>query len=199
MEESQKQMTLAASAARLSVWNWDATPSRIREAARYWRYGGTDDHGIALERVIKSVHPADRANVEQAVEKALGTGEDFDIEYRTVKADGRVRWIAARGRAQAGNSQRLYGVALDVTKRKMAELRSAQEHAALSHMTRVSMMGQLSAAIAHQLNHPLAAILGNAEAAQKMLGRAEVDLQELREICSDIVRDDQRASEVNGS
>ncbi len=63
-------------------------------------------------------------------------------------------------------------------------------------MTRVSMLGQLSAAIAHQLNQPLAAILGNAEAAQKMLGREHVDLVELREICNDIVSEDTAPSEV---
>ena len=64
------------------------------------------------------------------------------------------------------------------------------------HMTRVSLLGQLSASIAHQLNQPLAAILGNAEAAQKMLERDDVDLEELREICNDIVTEDNRAAQV---
>jgi len=63
-------------------------------------------------------------------------------------------------------------------------------------MTRVSLLGQLSASIAHQLNQPLAAILGNAEAAQKMLRRETVDHVELREICDDIVSEDIRASQV---
>jgi len=58
------------------------------------------------------------------------------------------------------------------------------------------MLGQLSAAIAHQLNQPLAAILGNAEAAQKMLLREGADLAELREICDDIVAEDHRAADV---
>ncbi len=58
------------------------------------------------------------------------------------------------------------------------------------------MLGQLSASIAHQLNQPLAAILGNAEAAQKMLAKDTVDLVELRAICDDIVADDTRAAEV---
>ena len=63
-------------------------------------------------------------------------------------------------------------------------------------MTRVSLLGQLSASIAHQLNQPLASILGNAEAAQKMLEREPVDLPELREICADIVTEDHRAAQV---
>jgi len=123
-------------------------------------------------------------------------GEELDVEYRVVGADGGVQWVAARGRAERTDSPRLLGVALDITERKTAELRAAQDRTALRHMTRVSMVGQLSAAIAHQLNQPLAAILGNAEAAQKMLGREQIDLVELREICNDIVSDDHRATEV---
>jgi len=90
----------------------------------------------------------------------------------------------------------MLGVAVDITERKLAELRAAEDRAALRHMSRVSMLGQLSASIAHQLNQPLAAILGNAEAARKMLARERVDLAELREICDDIVADDNRAAEV---
>jgi C4-dicarboxylate-specific signal transduction histidine kinase len=105
-----------------------------------------------------------------------------------------VRWIAARGRADDNGQMR--GVAIDVTERKRAELRAVEDRNALRHMTRVSMLGQLSASIAHQLNQPLAAILGNAEAARKMLSRDRVDLAELREICDDIVNEDNRAAEV---
>jgi two-component system, LuxR family, sensor kinase FixL len=63
-------------------------------------------------------------------------------------------------------------------------------------MTRVSLLGQLAASIAHQLNQPLSSILGNAEAAQKMLAREPVDVPELREICTDIVTENHRAAEV---
>ena len=73
-------------------------------------------------------------------------------------------------------------------------MQAEQDRAALQHMTRVSLLGQLSASIAHQLNQPLASILGNAEAAQKMLEREPVDLPELREICNDIVAEDHRAA-----
>ena len=90
----------------------------------------------------------------------------------------------------------MLGVAVDITERKLAELRAVEDRNALRHMTRVSMLGQLSASIAHQLNQPLAAILGNAEAARKMLAKERVDLAELREICDDIVADDNRAAEV---
>jgi signal transduction histidine kinase len=72
----------------------------------------------------------------------------------------------------------------------------AESQRQMHHVMRVSMAGQLSAAIAHQLNQPLAAILGNAEVAQRMLRGVKPDLRALEEICSDIVTEDQRAAEV---
>src|SRR5262249_27694407 len=74
---------------------------------------------------------------------------------------------------------------------------TAQRHRTeLAHVARLSTMGQLAASLAHELNQPLAAILGNAEAAQKMLDRENVDLRELQAICGDIVGEAHRASEV---
>ena len=85
---------------------------------------------------------------------------------------------------------------MDITPRKRAEMQAERDHAALRHMTRVSLLGQLSASIAHQLNQPLTAILANAEAAQVMLDREPADVAELREICNDIVAEDHRAAAV---
>jgi signal transduction histidine kinase len=197
LEESQKQMDLAAKAARLSLWTWDTTRGEIRTTAQSRQpYRGLNGPPIPFEQVVRSVHPADRESFQRAVVRTLTAGEELDIEYRTVEVDGSVRWVAARGRAPEGDSRRLSGVALDITERVAAELQAAEDHTALRHVTRVSMVGQLSAAVAHQLNQPLAAILGNAEAAQKMLGRENLDLVELRAICNDIVSEDHRASEV---
>ena len=164
-------MNLAARAARLSLWVWDVARDRIWATTYLRERAGLPETPIAFEEVLAKVHPADREQLDRAVRKALMTGEEIDVEYRITDADGAVRWIAARGRAEQGNGERLLGVAIDITERKLAELRAVEDRAALRHMTRVSMLGQLSASIAHQLNQPLAAILGNAEAARKMLSR----------------------------
>jgi C4-dicarboxylate-specific signal transduction histidine kinase len=190
LEESQRQMSLAANAAQLSMWVWDTARGRLETMAR------PREQAVALHDVVASMHPNDREGFERSVGMALATGNEFDVEYRAVAADGDVRWIAARGRAAKDDPHRLLGVAVDITERKLAELRAVEDRVALRHMTRVSMLGQLSASIAHQLNQPLAAILGNAEAARKMLSREPVDLAELREICDDIVTEDNRAAEV---
>ena len=66
----------------------------------------------------------------------------------------------------------------------------------LTHLSRVAMLGELSGGIAHELNQPLTAILSNAQAAQRFIGRGELDREELGEILRDIIAADQRAGEV---
>jgi C4-dicarboxylate-specific signal transduction histidine kinase len=197
LEDTQKQMNLAAAAARLSMFVWDLSADGSPAINPPRRRGGKP-HGppIAFDKVLATTHAADREHLARAVRKAVGTETEFDVEYRVPVRDGGVRWVAARGRTEKGKRRQVHGVAVDITERKLAELRAAEDRSALRHMTRVSMLGQLSASIAHQLNQPLAAILGNAEAARKMLARETIDVVELREICDDIVADDNRAAEV---
>ena len=191
LEESKERMTLAARAAELSMWGWDATGDRV------WTPEPSSAQPSGLRQALEAVHPADREAVEHAVRRAVADGADLDVEYRRLGPDGEVRWVVTRGRADSGeHGQRLLGVTLDITPRKLAEQQADQDRTALRHMTRVSMLGQLSASIAHQMNQPLAAILGNAEAVQKILGREPIDLAELRAICDDIVSEDLRAVEV---
>jgi signal transduction histidine kinase len=79
---------------------------------------------------------------------------------------------------------------------RRAELEAKEQRQQLTHLTRVALLGQLSGALAHELNQPLTAILSNAQAALHFLAKGRVDVEELREILADIVAEDQRAGEV---
>lgn len=196
LAESQQQINLAARAVRLSLWIWDVSRNQVRVAQSRPNPGDMKEQIMTFDDVVAAVHPADRETLRRAIRRARATGEEVDVEYRVVAKDGDVRWLAARGRAEQGDSERLLGVALDITERKAAELREAEGQRTLRHMTRIATVGQLSAAISHQLNQPLASILGNAETALKMLGREPLDMKELRDICRDIVNEDHRATNV---
>jgi signal transduction histidine kinase len=82
------------------------------------------------------------------------------------------------------------------SKRRRAEAEILNQRTELAHVTRVSMMGQLTSALAHELNQPLGAILRNAEAAEIFLQNEKPDLEEIRAILADIRKDDQRAGSV---
>ena len=85
---------------------------------------------------------------------------------------------------------------VDITERKLAELEAARQRHDLAHLARVTALGELSSSLAHELTHPLTAILSNAQAAQRFLADDNVDLDEVREILNDIVIQDQRAGDV---
>jgi signal transduction histidine kinase len=200
LARSEEHMRLAARAAGLSTWAMEdegdgatAAGSRARSSRGL---EGTNTPVVDFHETLARIAPQDVAVVTAALQEARDTNREFEVEYRVAAPDGTWRWQSARGRADLAQPRRLLGVAIDVTQRKHAELQAEQDRGALHHMTRVSLLGQLSASIAHQLNQPLASILANAEAAQKMLQREPVDVVELREICADIVTQDHHAAQV---
>jgi C4-dicarboxylate-specific signal transduction histidine kinase len=121
------------------------------------------------------------------------------IEFRVPLPDGRMRWIAAIGRVEFdshGRPLRSRGACIDITSRKQAEQEMLRLRQDIAHVGRVSVMGQLASALAHEINQPLGAILRNAEAAAIFLQDPSPDLAEIAAILEDIRKDDQRAGAV---
>ncbi len=112
---------------------------------------------------------------------------------------GEIRWIASRGRVEfdgAGKPLVVRGLSLDITAQKHAEQETHFLRQEIAHVGRVSLMGQLASALAHEINQPLGAILRNAEAAELFMQHPSPNLDEIRAILADIRRDDQRAGSV---
>jgi signal transduction histidine kinase/ABC-type uncharacterized transport system substrate-binding protein len=87
-------------------------------------------------------------------------------------------------------------VLLQSRRRWAAEAEAAERRLEVMHLTRVSVLGELSGAIAHEINQPLTAILSNAQAALHLLEEKSPNLLEVRDAISDIVHEDNRAGEV---
>jgi two-component system sensor kinase FixL len=85
---------------------------------------------------------------------------------------------------------------VDVTERKRKDRELSLQRKELAHLSRATVLGELSGSLAHELNQPLASILSNAQAAHRLLAARNVDTAELREILEDIVREDRRAGDV---
>jgi len=113
--------------------------------------------------------------------------------------DGTTRWIVARGRRAEGGADRtpkLLGVSMDITAHKLADAEAREQRAALGHLSRVALVGEMSTSLAHELNQPLTAIVTNASAAQRFLTHNPVDLDEVRETLADISEAGRRAGDV---
>jgi signal transduction histidine kinase len=100
------------------------------------------------------------------------------------------------GAALSTLGARAWLIVKEEEKNARAELEIARQRIQLTHLSRVSMLGEMSGSIAHEISQPLSASLVNAHAAQLLLRQSVPDLEQVRAILREIVADDQRAVEV---
>jgi PAS domain S-box-containing protein len=84
----------------------------------------SDTYATSVEESIRCVHPNDRQLVAEALADASQSQKLYAAEFRVVRPDGTIRWMAARGKfyyAANGSPERMLGVSLDITERKLAE------------------------------------------------------------------------------
>ncbi|HEX2831275.1 MAG TPA: PAS domain S-box protein [Burkholderiales bacterium] len=125
--------------------------------------------------------------------------ERFIPEEKLTDARGNVRWLQTMKRPLVGldgRADQVIGAAADITERKNTERELMEQRAQLAHVARVSLMGELAASLAHELNQPLTAILSNARAAQRFMENDAFDRDEIRDILDDVVEATARAAEV---
>jgi two-component system, LuxR family, sensor kinase FixL len=197
---SQQRITLAAEAAKLGFWSRKSGQDELWATDR-WRVllGFEKSDPLKYDDFLQRLHPDDRDSVQEALAEAFRSDGRYEAEHRVLLPDGQMRWIASQGRVEFdgyGQPIRFQGVSLDITHNKEAEIQAQEHRNEVAHLMRVASIGELSAALAHELNQPLTAILSNAQAAQLLLARGDVDLEGIRDILRDIVTDDQRAGDV---
>jgi C4-dicarboxylate-specific signal transduction histidine kinase len=200
LRESREIMDFAANAAHLQFWSWDIERNRVW-VTDHKNHPVTKPPRWDLDPLscLDFVHPEDRAQFHACAKECIANAGSFELEHRTMTRGGRVRWAKVRARAEAdasGRVVRLSGIVLDITELKASEAEAAKQREMLTHSGRIGVLGELSGAIAHELSQPLAAILSNAQAAQRLLTGNGPDLNELRSIVTDIIGDDKRARDV---
>ncbi|HEU5246671.1 MAG TPA: PAS domain-containing protein [Candidatus Udaeobacter sp.] len=199
-KEVQDLFRLAAEGSHLGVWHWDEIAKRLTwDGATRDMFGVSADGEITIDTFYRALHPDDAERVKQTWRRALELRLPIQLEYRTQKTDGTIRWVDSRGHGyydEAGKPLSMTGVIFDITDRKEAELAAQQNREELSHLSRVAAMGELAASIAHELNQPLSGITSNASAGQRFIDRGDVDLRELHELLGDIIADGRRAGDV---
>jgi PAS domain S-box-containing protein len=186
-------------------WAWSPVTAR----RNYWSeemfriFGFEPKQGPpALERFLQRIHPEDYDRATKGWEKTVRSKASLAEDWRTVLPDGTVRNIHLIGHPVLDEARELVeyvGTAMDVTEQKRAEEqrdRLRQLETELAHLDRVSMLGELAASIAHEVNQPLSGIVSNGSACLRFLARDIPNVEEAREAARDIVRDGKRAGEV---
>jgi signal transduction histidine kinase len=116
----------------------------------------------------------------------------FPKFFEVLRYDFAVDYLGYCGMAAAGYALQHY---LEVARRRQ---RLRQLEADLAHMNRVSMMGELAASIAHELNQPLSGVVVNGNACLRWLAADSPNVEEARENARRIVRDGKRAGDIVG-
>ncbi len=153
-----------------------------------------------IGKPVTALVPArDQAELTERLAAASRSGPRPRSRWDFVCSSGALRslaWSTVRLNHGDGGYAGLLSIGEDITERLTAERNLQLTRRELEHLGRANVLGELVSALAHELNQPLTAILSNAQAARRFLGSASPDLNELREILDDIVRDDKRAGEV---
>ena len=124
LRESAQRLNLAAEAAGAGLWSLDLA------TGRYWAtdqaketFGFGPDEEVTLDRILEATLPEDRALIRQTIDQVVASGEIGRVEYRIVRPDGCIRWLASRGRMyrEPGRPTCVMGVTMDITEAKVAQ------------------------------------------------------------------------------
>jgi len=192
-QESQERLRLTLEATNDGLWDWNIPTGQTVFSPRYYTMLGYEPYEFPQNYASwKSlIHPEDVDAVEKAIQDHIARKGGGAIELRMRTKSGDWRWILTRGkeieRDPDGRPIRMVGTHTDIT-----ELRNMQT--AMHQSEKIAALGQLAAGVAHELNNPLAAILGFSESLVRRLPEADPSFQSLKCIerealrCRDLVR-----------
>jgi len=205
LRREQAYLTEAQSLTHIGSWAANfATMQNFHLSDETYRIHGLDPRQgpTPLERFWATLHPEDEPVVRATIENAIRTGTDYEIhEFRIRRADdGQIRVLRSIGhRNPAGEIGEYVGITMDITELKRAEEereKLRQLEADLAHINRVNMLGELSAALAHEIKQPIAASITSANACLRWLARDPPDLERARAAAARIEEDGNRAADV---
>jgi PAS domain S-box-containing protein len=163
-----------------------------------------DYAGVTLEQQLGEAwgaqcHPDDIAHLRTKWRVAVSEGTPFEAEARVRRFDGVYRWFLSRAFPLFDGSGHVlgwYGHDVDIQDRKQAEDQLQQAQADLAHVSRVTIMGELTASLAHEVKQPIAAAVVDASTCVRWLAREPPDIAEARAAALRIVNDGRRATDI---
>ena len=151
----------------------------------WWRHVHADDVTMLRSRLSSRPMP--------------GHGVPATTDFRMVEEDGSIHWFRVKEltpRVVAGES-RMVAAMVDITELKTAQLEVEQRTKELAHVARTATVGELAAALAHEIRQPLTAILINSQTALRVIeAPATRDFEGVRDILQQVVADGRRAGDV---
>jgi signal transduction histidine kinase len=167
-------------------------------------YGFDPSQGpIPFDRHYGSILSEDEPAIRAKLENAIRAGADYDVEFRIRHTNGTIRFLRGIGHHNpAQEFGEYFGITMDITDQKHAEKereKLRQLEADLAHTNRVNMMGELAAALAHEIKQPIAASITSSNALTRWLAHDPPELERARAAAIRIEEDANRAADVINS
>lgn len=152
LRESENRLILALSAAQMSVWEWNLDTNQVLWSPEFYAVTGITESAFdgTFDGYTSLIHPQDALRVRRSAEKAVANGSVFAEEFRIIRPDGEVRWLANLGHAEYGpsdNSLRMIGTVQDITQRKNVEIERQAILEIMQGLTRTGDLQELLALI----------------------------------------------------
>jgi signal transduction histidine kinase len=199
LERSEAFLAEAQQLARIGSFSWRVGNDEITWSEQLYRiFEFEPGLRITLERIATRIHPDDLHTLTAMIASARQGADDLQYEHRLLMADGSVKYLhlLAHGTEDKGGGSVYIGAVQDVTRRRHAEEALAQARSELAQVNRITSLGVLTAAIAHEVSQPLAGIVTNASTCARMLAAEPPNIEGARETARRTIRDGNRASEV---
>lgn len=201
LKRNRATLELALRAGQMGTFDWDIPNNRITWSEGHARLFGMrlEEFDGRYETFASRVHPEDLEDVERAVSLARENRAGYDFEYRVVWPDASVHWVVGRGEFfydDEGQPVRMSGVVMDITPRRLAEVRAQRQQNQLAHLLRLNLLSELASGLAHEINQPLSAISNFAGAALQMRQTGTLTDERVTEILQDMRVQAQRAGAI---
>ena len=203
LRRSETYLTEAQRLSHTGTWVFTPTNTVYWSEESYQIWGLDPVQGLPIkEAVWQRIHPDDRDRVDEETQEAVRRKRDYAGEFRILLPDGTLKYVEATGHhvfSASGALVEVVATHVDVTERKHAQeehQRLRQLEADLAHMNRLSIMGEQTASLAHEVKQPIAAARNNACAALNFLDGHPPDLSEVREAIDCVVNDADRAGAI---
>jgi len=202
LRESEHSLNLVINTIPAMAWS-----STADGRLQYWNQNLVDYVGLPFQEIVgfgfyQIFHPDDLERMRLSWEEVIVTKQPKPVDARIRRFDGEYRWFNLRQNPlldAEGTVVRWYGVVVDIEDRKRAEESLRQSQSDLSHVTRLTTIGELAVSIAHEINQPLMAIVTNAGTCLRWLQDGHTDIEQACRAAERVVQDGHRAGEIVAS
>ncbi len=185
--ESRKGIDFVLDSLGIGVWKWDIKSNNLEWDKNMYRLYGADpkEFNGAYDAWERSLSPETRSRAVEEIQAAARGEKEFDTTFQVVHRSGKIQEIRTKAfvtRDAEGNPLKMIGINVD--RNHEAELEKAMlvERSKALLNSKLASLGEMSAGIAHEINNPLAIILGSTQSIRRHQGNEEIWLQKFETI-----------------